>query len=119
MTEPAINRDIFKDNPYEPEFSITKKKAGDGTLVAANGVVGATISISATKSGPPIHADLSAVAVERVAKPGYYYAQFTAAVINLRLFPAFAGLTVYVIWDAGTGGKVNDPVKCYSERLAG
>lgn len=114
-----INRDIFKDNPYEPEFCVTKKHATTGALTPAAAVAGATISISATKSGPPIHADLLAAATERTARPGYYFAQFTAVAINARLFPAFANRVVYVIWDGGANGKVNDPVTCYSERLAG
>jgi hypothetical protein len=116
---PMINRDIFKDNPYEPEFAITKKKTDTRALIPGAGVVGATISISATKSGPPIHADLTAAAVEASAKPGYYFAQFTAVAINARLFPTYANKVVYVIWDGGAAGKVNDPVTCYTERLAG
>jgi hypothetical protein len=119
MTTPNLNRDIFKDNAYEPEFSITKKKAADGTLVPANGIVGATIHVSATDGGAPIHSTLSGVAVERVAAPGKYSTPFTIAVINAQIFPTYDRKKVFVVWTDPSGSKVSDPVYCWSVRPAG
>jgi hypothetical protein len=119
LSDPLINHDIFKDNPYEPEFAITKKAAGTGALTPAGGIVGSTIHISATYGGPTIHADVSGVALERVGKVGYYYTPFTIAVINARLFPTYDRKTVYIVWTDPVSGKVVDTVKCYSVRDAG
>jgi hypothetical protein len=120
MTQ-MINRDIFKGNAYEPEFAVTKKKADTGALVPATGIVGATIRIAAVKNGPAIDPSLQAVAVERPAKAGYFVVTpaFSIAVINAHLFPAYDGKKVFVILDDGASVIVNDPVTCYSERLAG
>lgn len=121
MTTPNLNRDIFKDNAAEPEMSVTKKKAADGTLIPANGVVGATLHISATDGGPAIHATLIGAAAERAGAPGKYFTQFTVAVINAQLFPAYDRKKVFVVWTdpANVGSKVSDPVYCWSVRPAG
>jgi hypothetical protein len=119
MPIPDLNRDIFKDNAYEPEFSITKKKAADGTLIPANGIVGATIHISATDGGPTIHASLSGPAAERAGAPGKYFTQFTIAVINAQMFPTYDRKKVFVVWTDPSGSKVSDPVYCWSVRPAG
>lgn len=119
MTTPNLNRDIFKDNAYEPEFSVTKKKAADGTLTPAAGIVGATIHVSATDGGPPIHATLSGVAVERAAKPGYYATPFTIAVVNAQIFPTYDKKAVFNVWTDAGGSKVSDRAYCWSVRPAG
>lgn len=121
MTDPLINHDIFKDNPYEPEFAITKKAAGTGALTPANGIAGSTIHLSATKGGPTIHAALVLPAVERAAKPGYYYPSpaYTIALINTYIFPAFDRKAVHVVWGHPVNGLVNDEVRAYSVRDAG
>jgi hypothetical protein len=118
MPTPNLNRDIFKDNASEPEFSITKKNPANGTLVPAAGIVGATIHLSATDAGAPIHVSLSGAAVERVARPGYYAAPFTIAVINAQLFPAYDGKKVFWVWTDPSGSKVSEPVYCWSVRPA-
>jgi hypothetical protein len=119
MTIPNLNRDIFKDNAYEPEFSITKKKAADGTLIPASGIVGATIHVSATDGGAPIHVSLSGPATERVGAAGKYSTAFTIAVINAQMFPTFDGKKVFTVWTDPGGSKVSDPVYCWSVRPAG
>jgi hypothetical protein len=103
---------------YEPEFSITKKKPADGTLIQAAGIVGATIHIAATDAGPPINPALSGPAVERVGKPGYYATPFTIAVINAQLFPTYDKKKVFNVWTDPSGSKVSDPVYCWSVRPA-
>lgn len=119
MPEPSLNRDIFKDNPAEPEFSITKKKAADGTLTPAAGIVGATIHLSATDGGPAIDPSLSAPALERAGKPGQFYAQFDIPTINT-LFPTYDKRRLYWVWTdpANIGSKVSDPVYAWSVRPA-
>lgn len=119
MTTPNLNRDIFKDNAYEPEFAVTKKKTTTGFPTPANGIVGATIHIAATDGGPPIHASLSGAAIERSANAGYYYTPFTIAVINAQLFPAFDGKAVFKVWTDAGGSKTSEKVYCWSVRPAG
>jgi hypothetical protein len=118
MPTPDLNRDIFKDNAAEPEFAITKKRATDGALIAANGIVGATIHLSATDGGGPIHGTLSGAALERAAKPGYYYAPFTIAVINAQVFPTYDKKKVFWVWTDASGSKVSQPVYAWSVRPA-
>jgi hypothetical protein len=122
MPTPDLNRDIFKDNAYEPEFEIVKKKSSNGALIPAAGIVGATIHVSATDGGPAIDPALSGAAAERSAAPGKYSTPFAISVINALLFPTFDGKAVYNVWiDPAdpTGSKVSEKVYCWSVRPAG
>lgn len=101
-------QDIFLDNDYEPEYTITKKNASTGAIEAATGLTGLTVRISATDGGAAIGA-LTENASER-GTLGIYFAIFDGDALRTALATSYVGVRVWVVFGDGTNVFVSDPV---------
>jgi hypothetical protein len=90
--------DIYAGNPYEYEFTVTKRAPTTGATVPATGLTDLVGLISTTQTGAAVHSDLQVALAERSSKPGTYFAVVPTAAINLRLFgtPSYDGQPLFV-----------------------
>lgn len=92
--------DIYRDNPYEIEFTVQKRAAASGALAPATGITDLIGYLAAAPDGAAINPALSVTLVERSGKPGTYSALIAAAVINAQLFDgatSYNGASIYVV----------------------
>ncbi len=118
----SVNGDFYKDNDYEFEFVVTRKRTADGELEPADGLTGLLAWVSAWDGGATIHADLSVAALPRSGNTNTYFGMIPGSAITERLFgaPSYDGLPVYIRF-RGTAQNINVsiPRRAYAVRRPG
>lgn len=108
---------IYLDNDYEAEYTLTRKNTDTGADEAATGLSSLTVRISATDGGAAIGA-LSVSASER-GSLGIYYGIFDGDALRTALAASYIGLRVWVVFGDGTNVFVSNPVWVRERRRAG
>ena len=108
--------DIYLDNDYEAEYTVTRKNANTGADEAATGLTGLTARISATDGGAAIGA-LTGSASER-GTLGIYYKIFDGDALRTALATLYVGVRVWIIFGDGTNVLVSNPVTVRATRRA-
>jgi len=108
--------DIYLDNDFEPEYTVTRKNASTGAVEAATGLTSITVRISATDGGAAIGA-LTGAASER-GTLGIYYKIFDGDALRTALATAYLGARVWVVFGDGTNVLTSDPATVRERRRA-
>ena len=111
--------DIYLDNDYEAEYTVTRKNASTGADEAATGLTGLTVRISATDGGSALGTtpSLTGAASERGAL-GIFYKEFDGDTLRTVLASSYVGVRVWVIFGDGTNVLTSNPVTVRGTRRA-
>ena len=101
--EVLSRKTINPANAYLVRQRLTKWTAASNTFVPWTGVTTASVSFATDELGASPITGMTNIAMSAASVAGIYYAEITAAVINL-LIP-YNGQTVYQIVTAGVNGE--------------
>lgn len=108
--------DLYLDNDFEAEFTVTRKNAATGATEAATGLTSLTVKISASDGGAAIGA-LTGSATER-GTLGIYYYVFDGDALRTALAASYVGRRVWVVFGDGTNVLTSNPVVVRATRRA-
>lgn len=100
---------------FEPDVATQQKATATGRYVAAAGITGIDMRLSATQGGGAIHASLAdRGTLERSGEPGTIYpaTAFDVADLQSHVLPAYRGRVIYLVLSKA-GVVVGKSLTCF------